>query len=420
MQHLERKRGQPSRSFAVYATVIGGAVEWYDLILYTLYAVLFSKLFFPTTHGGLSIILSFATFGVSFIIRPMGAVFLGAYSDKYGRRRALALSSFLMMLGTGLLAVAPTYATLGVAAPLLVVFSRVLQGIAAGGEFGSAATMLAERNPELRGFYSSLQLSASGLSFVVASSGGWLLVHFFSDAEIAQWAWRLPFLFGFLIGPVATWSRLRMDESPEFRKYENHSPTREILFYERRKILVATCLTALGAYGVYLILYLPTYAQLYLGFDRSNAMVGTIAAGIVTMIAPPIFGYWGDKIKNRNILMISGAALLAIAAYPAFIFLKNYPTVVNIVVVESLITVLVEGAYYANLSGILYSWFSARNRTSAISVSYSFAQLLFGGLTPMVLSTLIQYYNNILIPSLFLLIVSVVSFLSILYVNERK
>src|SRR5215475_12014058 len=196
-----------SRVAAVIAASIGNALEWFDFVVYGFFALTISKLFFPAGDQTLSLLLTFGTFGVTFFMRPLGAIVLGSYADRHGRKATLVLTIGLMMLGTAVIAVMPTYQTIGVLAPLLIVIARMIQGFSAGGEFGSATAFLAEQDPKRRGFFASWQLASQGLTTVLATGFGVVLSGLLAPPQLESWGWRTPFIFGLLIGPVAYYIR---------------------------------------------------------------------------------------------------------------------------------------------------------------------------------------------------------------------
>src|SRR3984957_6536200 len=200
----------------VIAATVGAVLEWYDLLVYAMFAVVLAKQFFPASDPSVSLLLSLGTFALAWLVRPIGAVVIGAYGDRAGRKPALVLSAGLMMAGTLLTGALPPYASIGLAAPLLMMFSRLLQGFSAGGEFGSATALLAEQDPARRGFYASLQWSASGFAVFLAASSAFVINSLLTPDQVASWGWRLPYLFGLLIGPAAWYIRNRGEETPEF------------------------------------------------------------------------------------------------------------------------------------------------------------------------------------------------------------
>src|SRR6516225_1651412 len=191
----------------IVATSLGNALEWFDISVYAYFAVYISKAFFPTNDQTTSLLLTFGTFGLSFLARPIGGVVLGAYADRHGRKASLLVSITMMTFGTLAVALMPTYATIGVAAPLLVIIARLVQGFSAGGEFGSSTAFLVEHMPHRRGFVASWQFASQGLSGLLGAGFGALLTAVMTPAELQDWGWRLPFVFGVLIGPVGIYIR---------------------------------------------------------------------------------------------------------------------------------------------------------------------------------------------------------------------
>ncbi|GBR04123.1 MFS transporter [Acetobacter oeni] len=395
----------------ILATTLGGALEWYDMLLYGMFSVTFSRLFFSTGQGGpLALALSLGSFGVAFLVRPLGAAWLGSWTDRHGRRSGLILSSVLMTIGTGAVALIPDSRTIGPLAPALLVLSRMTQGFAAGGEFGSASAMLAERDPARRGFYASLQWSASGVSVTLAASLAWCVHHFFTDSQIDAGAWRLPFLFGLLMGPFAIWLRLRGEESEEFICQENHLPLTEIARNDKKRILLAIGVVGLGATGSGLNVYMPTYARTFLHLSETGSLSGTIGSGLLSIIVPPFFASLGDK-AGRRIMMIVAATIGGLIAWPLFAWLSAAPSAARLIAVQSAFIFCIYGAYYASVPALLADIFPPRNRASSIALSYAASQLLFGGFTPVLLSILTRNSGLLSMPGLWLLAVASMSVL---------
>src|SRR5258708_13178699 len=207
---------RPAAWRAVVAASIGSAFEWVGLVVYGFFAVVISKVFFPSGNDSVSILLTLGTFGVSFFMRPLGAIVLGAYADRAGRKAALTLSILLMMMGTLIIALLPTYSSIGIAAPLVLVLARLMQGFSAGGEFGSATAFLAEHVPGRRGFFASWQVASQGLTTLLAAIFGVVLTGNLSPAQMSSCGWRVPFVFCLLVTPVAYYIRQRLEQKPVF------------------------------------------------------------------------------------------------------------------------------------------------------------------------------------------------------------
>jgi MFS transporter, MHS family, proline/betaine transporter len=372
---------------------IGAVFEWYDLVLYGLFAVILSKQFFPAGDPTTQIALSLGTFAIAFLVRPLGALTIGAYSDKHGRKSGLVLSAGLMMLGILLTAVLPNYATIGVAAPIILVIARMLQGFSAGGEFGSATALLAEQDPERRGFYASLQWAASGFAVLLASLAAYAVNKFLSAEDAASWGWRIPFLVGLLIGPVALYIRNRMDESPEFHEVAHHHPLLELAQHDKRRILAGAGIVAVGAAGSYLNVYMPTFAYSQLHLPNSSAVLGTVTAGVINTLLPTFFGGLSDRLGRIRVMATAGV-IGALIAYPLFLWLLAVPTVTTLICIQAILNAVFYCGYYATAPALLAELFPTRNRTSGVSIAYVLAQLVFGGITPLTVTWLVHATGN--------------------------
>ncbi|MCW2810329.1 MAG: rane protein, partial [Friedmanniella sp.] len=254
---------------AVIASSMGNALEWFDIIVYASFAVVISKLFFPAADGVTGLLFTFGAFATSYLIRPLGALVLGSYADRSGRKNALTLTIALMTVGTAIMALAPTAAMIGPAAGLVILASRLLQGFSAGGEFGTATTFLVENAPQRKAFYASWQVATQGAAMLLASAFGFGLNVFLSPEQLSSWGWRVPFFFGLLVGPVGLWIRLKMDETPEFLEAEKvKSPVVRTLVDHTGRVLSAAAAVGLASISVYLILYMPTFAVSNLHLPR--------------------------------------------------------------------------------------------------------------------------------------------------------
>src|SRR5271155_2924941 len=221
-------RARASLTRVIVAASLGNALEWFDFLVYGYFAVTISKVFFPSGNETASLLAAFGTFSVSFLVRPIGAILIGAYTDRAGRKAGLTLSILLMVIGTTMTAVMPGYATIGLAAPILILLARLLQGFSVGGEFGSAVTFLAEQTASRKGFVASWQWASTGITGALAF--GIALTTILSPEQLVEWGWRVPFLFGILIGPVGLYIRRRLDETPEYVEIKpTRTPVRDVL-----------------------------------------------------------------------------------------------------------------------------------------------------------------------------------------------
>lgn len=395
-------RDPSSRLRTVLAANAGAVLEWFDLVLYALFAAVLGRVFFPSADPNVSLLLSFGAFAISWLVRPLGAVVIGAYADRVGRKPGLTLSAGLMMVGTAMITFMPSYDSIGLAAPVLILVARMIQGFSAGGEFGSATAMLAEQDPARRGFYASLQWSASGLSVLLASLAAYAVNASLSPDEVMRWGWRVPFAFGLLIGPVALYIRAKLDEPEEFLQADHAAaPMTELMATDKLRVLLGAGLVAAGACGSFLNTYMPTFAFTRLHLPQSQALLGTIAAGAVNTLLPPLFGGLSDRVGRVRVMAVSGIIGL-LMIYPLFRWLIAAPSIGTLVAIQALIALVFYCGYYACVPAALADLFPVRRRTSGVSVAYVLAQTLFGGVTPLVVGWIVATTGDPTSPGLYL------------------
>lgn len=403
---------------AVISSSIGNALEWFDVLIYGAFAVIIAKLFFPTGNDTVSLLVTFATFGVSFFMRPLGAIILGAYSDRVGRKAALSLSIALMTLGTALIAFMPTYDSIGLWAPAGIVLARLIQGFSAGGEFGSSTAFLVEHAPHRRGFFSSWQVASQGLSLLMAAAFGAALNGWLSSEQLYSWGWRLPFLFGLLIGPAGLYIRRHLDESPEFASAERTAtPLRDTFSSQKERLLIGTGSVIMATVSVYLALYMPTYAIKQLGMPAWSSYVATLVSGLIMMLFSPLVGELSDK-YGRTPFMIASSLLYVLFTYPMFVFLTEAPSFTNLLLLQIAIGVLMT-MYFAAMPALLADVFPVQTRGTGMSLSYNIAVMIFGGFAGLIITWLIQFTGNKLSVSFFVIVGAALSLLASLAARYR-
>ena len=251
----------PSMNRLIVAATIGNVFEWFDFVVYGFFAVTLAQVFFPTGDPTVSLLVTFGAFGLAYVVRPLGAIVVGGYTDRAGRKAGLLLSMALMMIGTTLMAVTPGYATIGLAAPIIITIARLLQGFSVGGEFGSAVTFLAEHGGGRRGFSASWQFATGGIITALASLFGVGLTTLLTHQELVDWGWRIPYLFGMLIGPAGLYVRSKVVDTPEFIAAEKPEtiPIKDLLRRHPLPVLLSLGISIISNSSFYLMLYIPTF-----------------------------------------------------------------------------------------------------------------------------------------------------------------
>jgi MFS transporter, MHS family, proline/betaine transporter len=400
------------------AASIGNALEWFDLLVYGYLAVTFSRLFFPSENEAVSLLLSFGTFGVSYLFRPLGALVLGAYADRAGRKASLMASIRLMMVGTLLTAILPTYHSIGVLAPAGILIARLLQAFSVGGEFGSATAFLVEHGKERKGFFASFQWAGQGLATVLASTFGIALATALTRDQLDSWGWRLPYLLGLLIGPIGFYIRRHIDETPEFIVAPiSPAPLRELLPHQLGHLLLAIGVAVVSNSSNYLILYMPTYAITQLKLPASTGFIATLLGGLILTFGSPLIGHWSDSVGRTRIMMVA-ALLFFVTAYPAFALLTAAPTVVVIVLVVIWLSLL-KTAYSGALPSLMAEIFPTRTRGSGVALSYNISVPIFGGFAPFFATLLIELTGDRHAPSFYLMLTALVSLGTLIAVRSR-
>ncbi|MBD8680380.1 MFS transporter [Pseudomonas sp. CFBP 13719] len=390
---------------AIFRVVSGNFLEMFDFMVYGFYATAIAKTFFPADSAFASLMLSLATFGAGFLMRPLGAIFLGAYIDRHGRRKGLIVTLALMAMGTVLIACVPGYATLGVAAPLLVLLGRLLQGFSAGVELGGVSVYLAEiATPGRKGFFVSWQSASQQVAVVFAGLLGVLLNHFLDARQMGEWGWRVPFLVGCMIVPVIFFIRRSLEETPEFEA-RTHRPTLKQVVHSVaqnfRLVLAGMALVVMTTVSFYLITaYTPTFGKNELHLSDMDALLVTMAVGISNFIWLPIMGALSDRIGRKPLLL--AATLLAIlTAYPTLSWLVADPSFARLLTVELWLSFLY-GSYNGAMVVALTEIMPLDVRTTGFSLAYSLATATFGGFTPVACTYLIHALDNKAAPGIWL------------------
>jgi MHS family citrate/tricarballylate:H+ symporter-like MFS transporter len=395
-----------SRIGAILRSTSGNFLEQFDFFLFGFYATYISKAFFPTGNEVTELMLTFTTFWLGALMRPVGAIVLGAYLDRIGRRKGLIVTLAIMAIGTITIAFAPTYATIGILAPIIVLIGRLLQGFSAGVELGGVSIYLFEiATPGNKGFYTSFQSASQQVAILFAAIIGFALSQSLDQTIIAAWGWRIPFFIGCLIVPFIFVIRRSLEETPEFLAQRKHPTTSEILssmLANWQTMFLGMNLVALTTVMFYFItVYTPTFGQRVLKLSEFDSLVVTILVAITNFIWLPIGGAVSDRVGRKPVLLTI-ATLALVTAYPALRWLVGNPTFGNMLAVEMLFSFyfgIYNGAMVAALSEVV----PANVRASGFSLAFSLAAALFGTFTPLASTFLINASGNQASPGFWLM-----------------
>ena len=398
---------QPSNSKIgnVVRVSAGNFLEMYDFMVYAYYASYIAREIFPASNAYASLMLTLGTFGAGYLMRPLGAVVLGAYIDRVGRRAGLILTLFLMAIGTLVIACTPAYRTIGIAAPIVVLLGRLLQGFSAGVEVGGASIYLSEMaTPGHRGFYCAWQSASQQIAVVFAALLGVGLSAVVPPEGMAQWGWRVPFFIGCLIVPLLFWLRRSLAETEAFLAQKRRPGISEILasLASNWKIVgIGVLLSTMTTVSFYLITaYTPTFGIEVLHLTSRQSLMVTFCVGMSNFFWLPTGGAISDKVGRRPMLILITVAAI-VTSYPAMLWLVSDPSTMRLLIVElwlSMFFGVYNGAMIPHLAEIM----PPEIRTSGFSLAFSLATAIFGGFTPAVCTYLIHETGNRAMPALWL------------------
>ena len=391
----------------IVAAVIGNALEWYDFVVYGFLTVIISRLFFPADSEYASLLLTMVTFGVGFFMRPIGGVLIGMYADRKGRKAALQLIISLMTISIAMIAFAPTYAAVGVAAPIIILLARLLQGMATGGEFASATAFLVESAPAgRRGFFGSLQMVGQSMAALAGAVVGMLITQGLTPEEVDSWGWRLPFLFGLLIGPVGLYIRRYLDETEAFLEASTAQIERiglvQLWRDHKRSILACFSLVVAGTIMYYVVLiYMPTYAKTQLKIPLGDAFAAQVAGLLCLTVAIPFFGVLSDRIGRKPVLFVAMLCYFVLP-YPLLAWLQAEPTVLRLAIMQMVLCTTVAIAF-GPISTALAEQFPVHTRSTGLALAYNLAVMLFGGFAQLIVTWLISVTGTPLAPAFYVM-----------------
>ncbi|MFD0434902.1 proline/glycine betaine transporter ProP [Streptomyces sp. WAC 01325] len=419
---------------AVKAAALGNAMEWFDFGIYSYLAVTIGHVFFPSGNETVQLLSSFATFAVSFLVRPIGGMVFGPMGDRIGRKKVLALTMIMMAIGTCAIGLIPSYAAIGFWAPVLLILFRLVQGFSTGGEYGGASTFIAEYAPDKRrGFYGSFLELGTLAGYVGAAGLVTLMTSLLGSGGMESWGWRVPFLVAGPLGLVGLYLRLRLDETPAFRKLEDESLHRASdaasavetsakgdlakIFRDYWPTLIL-CICLVGAYNIadYMLLsYMPTYLSDEMGYSETHGLLVLIATMTVLMLIINQVGRLCDRLGRKPLLM-AGMVGFLVLSLPAFLLVRQGSLVA--VSAAMLMLGLSMVCLLGTMSATLPALFPTQVRYGSLSVGYNLSASLFGGTTPLVITALISVTGSELMPAYYVMAAAVVGVIAVACMKE--
>ncbi|NGN68820.1 MFS transporter [Streptomyces sp. A7024] len=417
---------EPSVKRAVKATMLGNAMEWYDFGVYAYLAVTIGKVFFPSGSDTAQTLSSLATFAAAFLVRPLGGMFFGPLGDRIGRKKILALTMIMMSAATFAIGVLPTHAAVGLWAPALLVFFRMVQGFSTGGEYGGAATFIAEYAPDKRrGFFGSFLEFGTLIGYTLAAVLVTALQTFLSNEQMLSWGWRVPFMVAAPMGLVGLYLRLKLEETPAFQHLEEESGPADreekVPFLQRfagQWRAVAVCIALVAAYNVtdYVLLsYMPTYLEDTLGFSGTSGLMAIVVVMVILMALINLVGRLSDTVGRKPLLMTGSIGFLVLSM-PAFMLIRTgtWPLVFAGLLILGMCLL----CYLATMSAVLPALFPTALRYGALAIAFNVSVSLFGGTAPLAVEALVSATGNDLMPAFYMMLFAVVGIVAVANLKE--
>ena len=408
---------------AVFRVASGNFLEMYDFMVFGYFSAAIGRAYFPVSSEFASLMFSMTTFAVGFMVRPLGAIFLGAYIDHIGRRKGLLVTLALMSVGTLTIALVPGYETIGLFAPIVVVLGRLCQGFSAGVELGGVSVYLSEiATPGHKGFYVSWQSGSQQVAVAIAGVLGYALSSWMPPEALEAWGWRIPLIVGCLIIPFIYMIRRTLQETEEFASRKHHPSPAEIyasMLVHWRIICTGVAMVLMTTVSFYTITaYTPTFGSSVLHLSSANSLIVTLCVGASNLFWLPMMGGLSDRIGRRP-LLFACTILMLVTAYPAMLWLVRDPSFARLLTVELWLSFLY-GSYNGAMVVFLTEIMPIDVRTSGFALAYSLATAIFGGFTPALSTYLIHISGNRAVPGLWLSFAAACGLLATLFAKPQK
>ncbi|WP_434114019.1 MFS transporter [Paraburkholderia caffeinilytica] len=422
MSTLAYRKSDLTKAHVITATTIGTALEFYDFTIYSFFAIQIGKLFFPGAAPVNQFLLSIGVFGVGFVVRPLGGIVIGAYADRVGRKSAMVLTIMLMALSCAMIACAPPYAVAGIAAPLIVLAARLIQGFAAGGEFGPGTTLLVEyATDKTRAFFASWNFAAQAAGLVLGALVATLVNVLLPKQAVLEWGWRIPFVIGIVAAPAGMLIRRRLEETLTAREPGEARPRgalKQALTTHLKLTILGTFAELGGSVSVYITaFFLPSHAVRVLHLSSTAAVTSGIVSSLVLFAAAPFAGILADRFSRKRVLVISRVVMLLLV-YPAFAFLGAYPSMTALCLISALLAVFVAGQIVPVLV-MIPELFPADVRATGIALTYVVSASFFGGFSPFIATWLAEQTGNPLAPAWYVAAACAISLVPVIWLRDR-
>lgn len=414
--------GKQARRRVIWGSFIGNFVEWFDYAVYGYLASTIAAAFFPESDKQTALLATFAVFAISFFVRPLGGFVWGHIGDRLGRRTALSLSIIIMSGATFCIALIPSYSLIGIGAPILLLVIRVIQGFSAAGEYAGASAFLVEYAPaNRRGLYAAVVPASTAAGLLLGSLLAALLSITLTDAQMAEWGWRLPFLLAAPMGLIGRYIRTKLEDTPVFRELAKedeiiHAPVKDMFTNHWRSLLLAVGAVLLNAVGFYVILsYMPTYLSTELGFGTTESFFATTIALLTYIGFIFLTGLASDRFGRKRVLITASVSFILLTV-PAFMLLEtgNFAVILLVEVFLGAMLTLNDGT----LPSFLAELFPTRIRYSGFAVSFNLANAIFGGTAPFMATLLIGLMHTKLAPAWYLVAAAIISLIAVLCAKE--
>jgi MHS family proline/betaine transporter-like MFS transporter len=406
----------------IAAALVGNTLEWFDFIIYGYFAGTISALFFPTKDRATSALIAMATFSVAFIVRPVGGLILGLYADRFGRKRALMLTIWCMVVGSAMIGMAPTAETAGIFGGCMIIAARLLQGFAASGEFGTAIALISEvSSPARRHLAISWQAASTTASIVLGGTLGFVLIHAMPVEEFNRWGWRVPFLFGLILGPLGYYIRSTVEDGIAFDKADSLNiiaGLKQLIGEHGAALLCAVGINTAGSvvYNLTLI-YMPSYAVSQLGLPLSAPFLSTALAGTCLGLAALAGGWLADRRPPGHGVVVACLLMLSMAPVPLFVWLSRAPSLPLLIFAEIALAIPL-GAMNGIAPSIMAAAFPASLRATGLGVAYNISSPLLGGSSFLVVTALINLTGDLTTPAYYMVLAALYSLLSLLIMHR--